>query len=201
MSRALSALSRALWAVSQRRVTARTGHVACRVSSARCPPCHDTKFVSRYKSPCRAHWAVSQPYCTVSWRAPALPLRPCLSRYKTLYLDLTPKWAVAHSNFISCTLFFFFFILFHLLEDHNKYIYIYIFPNLPVEQKKKFIVKLFFFSYFTLCKTSEKKNFLNIFFPMCYSSSIQAHNTYNKHHVIHPSTHKTQCMQCSNPVP
>ena len=97
-------------------------------------------------------------------RAPALPPKPCLSLYKTLYRGPTPKWAVAHSSFISYKLFFFSLIFFSFViltarsqiyiyiftsSSRTKNIYLYFFPVLHAVKPQKKIKKSqhFFFSF------------------------------------------------------
>ena len=93
------------------------------------------------------------------------PLRTCaLACHDTIHCIVTQgrKMGSSPSSFPAL---FFFFHLFHLLEDHKKKKNF----HFPIKQNK-FIKKKF--SSFTHCKTSEK--FLpHIFFPMFYSPSTQ----------------------------
>ena len=105
-----------------------------------------------------------------------------------------------------------FFIFFISSLEPNKFIIVYFilfFPVLhSVKPQEKNFLNTFFFSFNSglFCPKFLKLlrfYFLSLvfnIFPMCYSPSTQFHITHTTHHVIHPSTHKTQCIQCSNPV-
>ena len=133
--------------------------------------------------------AVSQG-CCVAQHTPAQSYRAWLCALRLVSQDLChdticcivtqhQKWAVAHSSSTAPFFFFsfsfiFFFHLFYSLQDHKKKKKLFI---SSIEPK---IFTIIFFSYFTLCKTPEKKKFLNIF-PICYLPSIQFHTIHTTH--------------------
>ena len=122
--------------------------------------------LSRYKSciltqnPCHARAPVVSQAVSHAWapcsgvplRAPVLPPRPCLSRYKTLYRDPTPKWAVAHSSFLH-KLFFFSLIIFFSFVPATVRPQNFFFFHVFSRTKRNIF---FFFFCSTHCKTSEK---------------------------------------------
>ena len=103
---------------------------------------------------------------------------PCLSRYNALYRDSTPEWAVAHSRFHCTILFYFiylfflhhFFFSFQLLENQKKKKNKFFFS---FSSRTKNIYFKYFFSCFTLGKTSEKNSSTHFFL---FNSGLFAQN-------------------------
>ena len=218
-----STLPRAPHVMSQRRVVRACYRIAalerCIVTQSR-PPHPRYKFLYRgllLARPCarvlpyspragrpcrRPHPTISQACSAVSWSCPgwpSTPLRACvLLCHDTVCCIVTKpgNWAVAHSS--SCNFFFFtsfFFHLFHLLEDHKKIFFF----HFPIELKK-FILNILFPVLHTV-KPHKFFFFNTVFFPMCYSPSTQITQHTQQSMFCTPFTHKTQCMQCSNPCP
>ena len=177
MPRALRTVLHPHRAVSQHRVSmlsrsalrschSTVSQPCCAVSrNQRSPPVTIQKLyrgqepMSRVHRPCRARTRSYRRQCCVpGHRVMACycaPLR-CLSRYKTLYRDPTPKGAVAHSSFLP----FFFLFVSPIRRSQNK-----LFFFMSSVESNKFII--IYFIFFTCLHTvkPQKKFSSTFFFP------------------------------------
>ena len=106
------------------------------------------------------------------------------------------KWAVAYPASSPALLFFIFLFLF--VPPSVKTQILFLFFHIFQQNLRNLFISLYFFSYFTYCKTN-RKIFLNIFFYS--SSSLPATSNYNpfscaKTRIIFQNSKKHNCS-CS----